>query len=592
MLELQDLARRYGDVVALDGISFTVEAGQMFGFVGPNGAGKTTTMRIVLGVLAPDRGEVLFRGRPVDFETRARFGYMPEERGLYPKMRVRDQLVYFGRLHGIGAAAAVAAANSWIDRLGLTDRAGDRVEQLSLGNQQRVQLAAAMVHDPELLVLDEPFSGLDPVGVDVLSGVLADYAAGGVPVVFSSHQLELVERLCEAVAIIKDGRLVASGRVEELRDRGADGRRVRVKVEGATGEQWLASVPGAEVVSTRPARAAGGAARRRRPGRRARRRAHGRHRDVLQPRAPDAAPTCSARRWRREGAPGGRAGRAAGDPRARAREVVPHLDRDQRGDHRPRDRAVDGHRRRGRRPTSWAMSTRPSSPSSTRPRARARRPTCRSSRGRWARGDVRAEVDDGTLDAAVVGGRVVAKDKPDDELLSLLQAANRQVSAARALEQAGVPEGRAQRILDPQPLKLTTLEPIDPDEDAKAGLTFFIVLILYGQLLTYGYWVAAGVVEEKASRVVEVVLSTIRPAHLLAGKVIGLGLLGLGNLLLIGAIGLGTAAATGRARRRRHGARAPSASRWRGSWSATRSTPARSPVRARSSRARRTSRAR
>jgi ABC-2 type transport system permease protein len=160
-------------------------------------------------------------------------------------------------------------------------------------------------------------------------------------------------------------------------------------------------------------------------------------------------------------------------------------------------------------------------------------------------GDVRPLVDDGTLDAAVVGGRIVAEDEPDDELLSLLQGANRQVSAARALERAGVPEGRAQRILEPQPLKLATTEPVDPDEDAKAGLTFFIVLILYGQLLTYGYWVAAGVVEEKASRVVEVVLSTIRPTHLLAGKVIGLGLLGLGNLLLIGVIGLGTAAATG-----------------------------------------------
>jgi len=225
-------------VVALGGVSFTVEAGQMFGFVGPNGAGKTTTMRIVLGVLAADRGEVLFGGRPVDFEMRTRFGYMPEERGLYPKMRVRDQLVYLARLHGRDAASAAASADDWIERLGLTDRAGDRVEQLSLGNQQRVQLAAALVHEPELLVLDEPFSGLDPVGVDVLSGVLADYASRGVPVVFSSHQLELVERLCEAVAIIKDGRLVASGPVEELRDRGADGRRVRVDVQGA-GDDWL-----------------------------------------------------------------------------------------------------------------------------------------------------------------------------------------------------------------------------------------------------------------------------------------------------------------------------------------------------------------
>jgi ABC-type Na+ transport system ATPase subunit NatA len=176
VLELRDLARRYGDVVALDGVSFTVDAGQMFGFVGPNGAGKTTTMRIILGVLAADRGDVLFRGAPVDFETRRRFGYMPEERGLYPKMRVRDQLVYLARLHGRDAGHARDAAERWIGQLGLTERAGDRVEQLSLGNQQRVQLAAALVHDPELLVLDEPFSGLDPVGVDVLSGVLSDYA--------------------------------------------------------------------------------------------------------------------------------------------------------------------------------------------------------------------------------------------------------------------------------------------------------------------------------------------------------------------------------------------------------------------------------
>jgi ABC-2 type transport system ATP-binding protein len=164
---------------------------------------------------------------------------------------VRDQLVYLARLHAIDANSAGRAADSWIERLGLTDRAGDRVEQLSLGNQQRVQLAAALVHDPVLLVLDEPFSGLDPVGVDVLSGVLADYAATGVPVIFSSHQLELVERLCEAVAIIKDGRLVASGAVEELRDRATDRRHVRVAV-GADDDAWLAAAPGARVVDHDP----------------------------------------------------------------------------------------------------------------------------------------------------------------------------------------------------------------------------------------------------------------------------------------------------------------------------------------------------
>src|SRR5215216_6672994 len=201
VLELKGLTRRYGEVVALDDLSFSVAEGQMFGFVGPNGAGKTTAMRIVLGVLEPDAGEVRWRERPCDAGARARFGYMPEERGLYPKMRVGDQLVHFARLHGLDRAAARAAADRWLERLGLEAVAGRRTETLSLGNQQRAQLAAALVHDPELLVLDEPFSGLDPVGVDVLSEVLRERAGAGVPVVFSSHQLELVERLCDAVAI-------------------------------------------------------------------------------------------------------------------------------------------------------------------------------------------------------------------------------------------------------------------------------------------------------------------------------------------------------------------------------------------------------
>jgi ABC-2 type transport system ATP-binding protein len=172
---------------------------------------------------------------------------MPEERGLYPKMRVRDQLAYFASLHGLPRADALAATDGWLERLGIADRARDRVENLSLGNQQRVQLCAALVHDPELLVLDEPFSGLDPVGVDVLSGVLRDLAGGGVPVLFSSHQLDLVERLCESVAIVNGGRLVASGRVDDLRSRGARAPTVRVAVQGAS-EAWLAAVPGAEVV--------------------------------------------------------------------------------------------------------------------------------------------------------------------------------------------------------------------------------------------------------------------------------------------------------------------------------------------------------
>ena len=253
MLELDGITRRYGDLVALDDLSFTVAGGRIRGFVGPNGAGKTTAMRIVLGVLSPDAGEVRWRGDPVDHETRARFGYMPEERGLYPKMRVRAQLVYFARLHRVEPASAEAAADRWIERLGLQERAGDRVETLSLGNQQRVQLGVALVHDPEVLVLDEPFSGLDPTGVDVMSGVLRERSEAGVPVVFSSHQLELVERLCDDVAIIKDGRLVASGAVAELRERGrGEDEQVRVLVEGDAEGRWLAGLPGAELADSGP----------------------------------------------------------------------------------------------------------------------------------------------------------------------------------------------------------------------------------------------------------------------------------------------------------------------------------------------------
>ncbi len=246
MLTLDRLTRRFGDLTALDALSFTVERGQMFGFVGSNGAGKTTTMRIVMGVDDADAGEVRFDGRPVDRAARTRFGYMPEERGLYPKTPPVRQLTYLGRLHGMSASDASAAANRWLDRLGIGDRRDEPVEKLSLGNQQRVQLAAALVHDPDLLVLDEPFSSLDPTGVDALSEILLERARAGVPVVFSSHQLELVERLCDAVAIIDAGRLVAAGTVEELRAH--DRQRVyRVHVEGEPG--WVPDLAGVEVLS-------------------------------------------------------------------------------------------------------------------------------------------------------------------------------------------------------------------------------------------------------------------------------------------------------------------------------------------------------
>jgi ABC-2 type transport system ATP-binding protein len=219
----------------------------MLGFLGPNGAGKTTTMRAIFGLVPLDSGQVLWGGRPIALVERLRFGYMPEERGLYPRMRVGEQLEYFGRLHGLDAGAARSAASRWLTRLGLEGRAGAKVEELSHGNQQRAQLAAALVHEPELLVLDEPFAGLDPIAVHTLAEVLRGEAARGAAVLFSSHQLDLVEDICEEVAIIDHGRIVATGDVDALR-RASQRRRIELQLEGAPPE-WLPDLPGVDLVA-------------------------------------------------------------------------------------------------------------------------------------------------------------------------------------------------------------------------------------------------------------------------------------------------------------------------------------------------------
>ena len=245
-LELDGISKRYGDVAALDELSFEVPAGELFGFVGRNGAGKTTAMRIVVGVLTPDAGITRFGGQPLTFDDRRQIGYMPEERGLYPKMRVAEQLAYLAEIHGLTSTAARAAAGTWLERFGLAGRAKDEVQALSLGNQQRVQLAAALVFGPNLLILDEPFSGLDPVAVDVMSEVLREQADAGLPVLFSSHELDLVERLCDRVAIVERGRIVAHGTVDELRA-GAPERRW---VDAPNAQlDWGSGIPGATLVS-------------------------------------------------------------------------------------------------------------------------------------------------------------------------------------------------------------------------------------------------------------------------------------------------------------------------------------------------------
>jgi len=245
LLELEGLRRTFGSLVALDDLSFTVPSGQVVGFLGPNGAGKTTTMRAIFGLTDLDAGVVRWNGTPVGRAQWRRFGYMPEERGLYPGMLVAEQVEYLGRLHGMSPHDAAAATRTWLEDLDIADRAASKVEALSHGNQQRVQLCAALVHEPELLVLDEPLSGLDPTGIDAIGRVLVDQARAGCCVLFSSHQLDLVEDLCEQVTIIDHGSLVISGTVDDLATSGA--RRLVVRVAGDRTADWANGLPGVSV---------------------------------------------------------------------------------------------------------------------------------------------------------------------------------------------------------------------------------------------------------------------------------------------------------------------------------------------------------
>ena len=247
-LELVQLTRRFGDVVAVDGVGFRVDPGELVGFVGGNGAGKTTTMRLVMGVAEPDAGQVLWAGRPATAAVRARFGYMPEERGLYPKQKVIDQLVYLARLHGLDAAAARAGALTHLERFGLADRAGARLETLSLGNQQRVQITAAVMAHPLALLLDEPFSGLDPDAVDAMVGLLREHTAAGVPVLFSSHQLDLVERLCDRVVVLSRGRVVADGTPTALRRTPTTRYRLVTDADAGWVREWALRARGVHVL--------------------------------------------------------------------------------------------------------------------------------------------------------------------------------------------------------------------------------------------------------------------------------------------------------------------------------------------------------
>jgi ABC-2 type transport system ATP-binding protein len=246
-LEIDHVTKRFGATTALDGLAFEVAPGEVFGFLGANGAGKTTTMRICLGIIRADAGEIRWEGRPTADLPRRTWGYLPEERGLYPRMGVLDQLVYFGSLYGLSPDVARREARSWLTRFRIPDYAGRRAEELSKGNQQKVQFIAAVLHDPEVLLMDEPFTGLDPVNLILLREAFTELRDRGRTLIFSTHQMETAEALCESVAIVDHGRLVAGGRVRDLKR--ASGRRtLRLAVDGDLAPAWLSGLPGIESV--------------------------------------------------------------------------------------------------------------------------------------------------------------------------------------------------------------------------------------------------------------------------------------------------------------------------------------------------------
>ncbi len=246
MLEASGLAKRYGEVTALDGLSLTARPGRLLGFLGPNGAGKTTTIRAIFGLVRPDAGSITWRERPVAAQDLTTWGYLPEQRGLYPRMGVARQLRFLARLHGLDRVHAADAADRWLTTLGLSARADENLTQLSHGNQQRIQFAAALIHEPELIVLDEPFNGLDPIGIEAFGAILRERAQAGATIIVSSHQLDLVEGLCDDVVIIAGGRDRLAGTLDDVR-RAAGWQTVRLRLAGGVPPGPL---PGATPVAT------------------------------------------------------------------------------------------------------------------------------------------------------------------------------------------------------------------------------------------------------------------------------------------------------------------------------------------------------
>ena len=217
IVELQHVRKAYDTKVAVEDLSFSIEPGSMFGLLGPNGSGKTSSIRMMIGITVPDSGSVGLFGQPFDRKNLGRVGYLPEERGLYKKMKVIDQIVFMGQLHGLDAATATRRAHEWCERLEITEAIEKKTEELSKGMQQKIQFIAALLHDPELIIMDEPFSGLDPVNATLLQDTLLELRQQGRTILFSTHRMDQVEKMCDAICLIHRGHLVLSGGMREIK---------------------------------------------------------------------------------------------------------------------------------------------------------------------------------------------------------------------------------------------------------------------------------------------------------------------------------------------------------------------------------------
>ncbi len=565
-LEFDGLSRRFGPVTALDDLSFSVPSGQVVGFLGPNGAGKTTTMRAVFGLTDLDAGSVRWNGAPIGSAQRRRFGYMPEERGLYPNMLVADQLEYLGRLHGMDSHSAAVATKQWLERLDVADRSASKVETLSHGNQQRVQLAAALVHDPELLVLDEPLSGLDPTGIDAIGQVLVEQAHSGRCVLFSSHQLDLVEDLCESVAIIDGGRLVARGTVDDLATSG--GRRLAVRVEGDRQGIWAQGLPGVVVseIDGGEVRLVLGDSTDSDVVLDAARAGWARH--VLHLRAPSPVRGLPGSRGTVKALPFVLAAAAVilvvrNVLRRRGRGRQPPVGEETR---RRRDRRLFGdtgivagreirERVRGRvfRVVTLilfavvaAAVIIPTINTGTASRLRvgvvAGSPALDNELQKLAStvgvaaelvresepGDARTALNSGHLDIVVDGSGTILVENPISDgdtsaAARYVRAVSTALGVQQAFDRAGLTPEQAGAVAGASPWPVDSVHPskaATTTAEATALLGIILIFIVLNQYLS---WILMGVMEEKASRVIEVLLATVRPGQLLAGKVVGIG---------------------------------------------------------------------